>query len=156
MYYISPAPFILGVPKAHDKLIIPAVSGVDYVRRGHYPQSQTCTHLASITDTHDGKKTHFTEQDWTDVTHPKTSAYYKSKTLAEKRAWDLIGAQTGAKKTELSVMNPTVVLGPSLSADIGTSNILQAIISGKVPAAANLGISALWMYVMRAAALSQR
>ena len=136
------SPFILGVPKHEDELIIPAVSGVDYVVGAaitHKVKRVVLTSSgASITDTHDGK-THFTEQDWTDVTHPKTSAYYKSKTLAEKRAWDLIGAQTGAKKTELSVMNPTVVLGPSLSADIGTSNdFMRQIISGKVPAAANL------------------
>lgn len=136
------SPFILGVPKHEDELIVPAVSGVEFVVGAaieHQVKRVVLTSSgASITDTHDGK-THFTEADWTDVNHPKTTAYYKSKTLAEKRAWDLIDAQTGAKKTELSVMNPTVVLGPSVSADIGTSNdFVRQIISGKVPAAANL------------------
>lgn len=136
------SPFILGVPKHEDELIVPAVLGVEFVVGAaieHQVKRVVLTSSgASITDTHDGK-THFTEADWTDVNHPKTTAYYKSKTLAEKRAWDLIDAQTGAKKTELSVMNPTVVLGPSVSADIGTSNdFVRQIISGKVPAAANL------------------
>jgi dihydroflavonol-4-reductase len=30
----------------------------------------------------------FTEEDWSDTAHPKSTAYYKSKTLAERAAWD--------------------------------------------------------------------
>ena len=42
-------------------------------------------------------------------------------------------------KTELTVINPTVVVGPTLTKDIGTSNdFIRQIIAGKVPAAANL------------------
>ena len=136
------SPFILGVPKHEDELIKPAVSGVDFVVKAaikHKVKRVVLTSSgASITDTHDGK-THFTEEDWTDVNHPKTTAYYKSKTLAEKHAWDLINAQNGKTKTELAVINPTVVLGPTLSEDIGTSNdFIRQILVGKVPAAANL------------------
>ena len=136
------SPFILGVPKHEDDLIKPAVSGVEYVVSAaikHQVKRVVLTSSgAAITDTHDGK-THFTEADWTDVSHPKTSAYYKSKTLAEQRAWALIGEQSGAQKTELSVINPTVVVGPTLTDDIGTSNdFIRQIIAGKVPAAANL------------------
>lgn len=136
------SPFILGVPKYEDELIKPAVSGVGFVVKAaikHKVKRVVLTSSgASITDTHDGK-THFTEEDWTDVNHPKTTAYYKSKTLAEKHAWDLVNAQTGKTKTELAVINPTVVLGPTLSEDIGTSNdFIRQILVGKVPAAANL------------------
>ena len=54
-------------------------------------------------------------------------------------AWDLVNAQTGKSKTELAVINPLVVIGPTLSEDIGTSNdFLRQILVGKVPAAANL------------------
>ena len=136
------SPFILGVPKHEDDLIKPAVSGVDFVVKAaikHKVKRVVLTSSgASITDTHDGK-THFTEDDWTDVNHPKTTAYYKSKTLAEMHAWDLVNAQTGKSKTELAVINPLVVIGPTLSEDIGTSNdFLRQILVGKVPAAANL------------------
>ena len=136
------SPFILGVPKHEDELIKPAVSGADFVvsaaiRHGVKRVVLTSSG-AAITDTHDGK-THFTEADWTDVNHSKTSAYYKSKTLAERHAWDLIAQQSGKEKTELSVINPTVVLGPTLTEDIGTSNdFIRQILMGKVPAAANL------------------
>lgn len=136
------SPFILGVPKHEDELIKPAVSGVDYVVSAAIKHKVSRVVLtssgAAITDTHDGK-THFTENDWTDTDHPKTTAYYKSKTLAEKHAWNLIDAQIGETKTELSVINPTVVLGTTLTDDIGTSNdFIRQILIGKVPAAANL------------------
>ena len=136
------SPFILGVPKDENELIKPAVSGVDYVVSAaitHKVKRVVLTSSgAAITDTHDGK-THFTEEDWTIVDHPKTTAYYKSKTLAEQHAWHLISAQTGKSKTELSVINPTVVVGPTLTKDIGTSNdFIRQIVAGKVPAAANL------------------
>ena len=137
------SPFILGVPKHEDDLIKPAVSGVEYVVSAaikHQVKRVVLTSSgAAITDTHDGK-THFTEADWTDVSPSKKHpAYYKSKTLAEQRAWALIGEQSGAQKTELSVINPTVVVGPTLTADIGASNdFIRQIIAGKVPAAANL------------------
>ena len=136
------SPFILGVPKHEDDLIKPAVSGVNDVVSAaikHKVSRVVVTSSgASITDTHDGK-THFTEEDWTDTEHPKTTAYYKSKTLAERHAWHLVNSQTGKTKTELSVINPTVVLGPTLTEDIGTSNdFIRQILDGKVPAAANL------------------
>ena len=136
------SPFILGVPKHEDDLIVPAVSGAQFVVSAAIKVGVKRVVLtssgASITDTHDGK-THFTEADWTDTEHPKTSAYYKSKTLAERRAWHLIEAQTGETNTELTVINPTVVVGPSLTQDIGTSNeFIRQIVAGKVPAAANL------------------
>ena len=136
------SPFILGVPKDENELIKPAVSGVDYVVSAaikHKVKRVVLTSSgAAITDTHDGK-THFTEEDWTIVDHPKTTAYYKSKTLAEQHAWHLISEQSGKSKTELSVINPTVVVGPTLTKDIGTSNdFIRQIVAGKVPAAANL------------------
>ena len=136
------SPFILGVPKHEDDLIVPCRLRCSICCvRSHQSRCQTGRadlSGASITDTHDGK-THFTEADWTDTEHPKTSAYYKSKTLAERRAWDLIEAQTGETNTELTVINPTVVVGPSLTQDIGTSNeFIRQIVAGKVPAAANL------------------
>lgn len=136
------SPFILGVPKHEDELIKPAVSGVDYVVsaaiKHQVSRVVVTSSVASITDTHDGK-TNFTEEDWTDTDHPNTTAYFKSKTLAERHAWNLINAQTGEAKTELSVINPAVVLGPTLTEDIGTSNdFIRQILVGEMPAAANL------------------
>ena len=72
------SPFILGVPKHEGDLIVPAVSGAQFVVSAAIKAGVKRVVLtssgASITDTHDGK-THFTEADWTDTEHPKTSAY---------------------------------------------------------------------------------
>ena len=86
---------------------------------------------AAITETGKAGQTRFSEDDWTDASHPATPAYYKSKVLAERKAWSLIGAQD---KTQLSVINPAGVVGPMLSRDIGTSNaFVGQIIEGQLP-----------------------
>ena len=128
------SPFIVGVPKHEDELIIPAVEGTKRVIEAAVNEGVKKVVLtsscAAIVETHNGK-THFNEDDWTDASHPKTPAYYKSKTLAEQKAWELIGAQS---TTKLAVINPAGVFGPTLSDDIGTANefVLQ-VIDGKVP-----------------------
>ena len=128
------SPFIVGVPKHEDELIIPAVEGTRRVIEAAINEGVKKVVLtsscAAIIETHNGK-THFTEDDWTDASHPKTPAYYKSKTLAEQKAWEIVGAQS---TTKLAVINPAGVFGPTLSDDIGVANafVLQ-VIDGKVP-----------------------
>lgn len=132
------SPFIVGLPKHEDELIIPAVRGTETVIsaaiRHKVKRVVLTSSCAAITDTFDGR-THFTEADWSDTNHPKTSAYYKSKTLAERKAWELIEAQSQkGKTTELSVINPAGVIGPSLTDDIGTANeFVRKILAGEVP-----------------------
>lgn len=138
------SPFIAVAPKHEDELIRPAVDGTRHVIDAAIKQDVKRVVLtsstAAITFTHDGK-TVYSEEDWTDTNHPKTAAYYKSKALAEKLAWDLISKQTSQNKTELSVINPSAVLGPTLTNDIGTSNeFIRQILMGKVPAAPRLHI----------------
>ncbi|HTC38061.1 MAG TPA: hypothetical protein VK693_03870, partial [Steroidobacteraceae bacterium] len=60
------------------------------------------------------------------------TAYVKSKTLAERAAWDFIAREGGA--LELSVVNPVAVFGPVLGPDYSTSVLLiQRLMSGSVP-----------------------
>lgn len=131
------SPFIVGVPKHEDELIVPAVGGAERVLqaaiRAGVGKTVMTSSCAAIDKTHDGK-THFTEDDWTNTEHPKTPAYHKSKTLAERRAWEIARAQSGDNQMQLVVINPAGVIGPVLSDDIGTSNVfLKQIITGEVP-----------------------
>ncbi|MCE7039058.1 aldehyde reductase [Dyadobacter sp. CY312] len=70
----------------------------------------------------------FTEEDWTDVSAP-LPAYIKSKTVAERAAWDFI--QNQGNGMELSVINPVGIFGPvlgnisSASLDIAVTGIMK-------------------------------
>jgi len=54
----------------------------------------------------------FTEETWTDLNGEGLTAYVKSKTLAERSAWDFVAREGGA--LELAVVNPVGVFGPVL------------------------------------------
>lgn len=74
------------------------------------------------------------ETDWTDPNGPGCSAYIKSKTIAERAAWDFIAKEGGG--LELAVVNPVAVLGPVLAPDFSTSILLvQRLLEGAVSAA---------------------
>jgi len=75
----------------------------------------------------------FDETDWSNPERPDVTPYVVSKTLAERAAWDFIGATPGAP--ELSVVNPAFVLGPAPDADLSTSlNVIRMIGQGAYPA----------------------
>jgi nucleoside-diphosphate-sugar epimerase len=60
------------------------------------------------------------------------SAYAKSKTLAERAAWDWLAREGGG--LELSVVNPVAVFGPVLGRDFATSILLvQRLMDGSMP-----------------------
>jgi dihydroflavonol-4-reductase len=71
---------------------------------------------------HDTRDRPFDETDWTDL-GGDVWPYQKSKTLAERAAWDFIAREGG--KLELSAVNPVTVLGPALGAD--TSHSIQLV-----------------------------
>ncbi|MGA2343361.1 MAG: NAD-dependent epimerase/dehydratase family protein, partial [Steroidobacteraceae bacterium] len=73
----------------------------------------------------------FDETSWTDLTG-RVSAYVKSKTLAERAAWDFVGASNGP--LELTVVNPVAVLGPVLGPDFSTSiGLIKRMLDGGMP-----------------------
>ena len=77
---------------------------------------------------------------WTDLNDPGVSAYARSKTLAERMAWDLITSSGGA--TTLVTVNPSVVLGPVLSGDYSASvQVVERLLSGTVPGIPRLGFN---------------
>lgn len=58
-------------------------------------------------------QTVFTESDWTNA--QTAEPYAKSKTLAEKAAWEFIEKLPSDEKFELATINPGFVLGPNLN-----------------------------------------
>ena len=85
------SPFVVGVPKDENELIVPAVQGttrvVEAAIREGVKRVVLTSSCAAITETGKAGQTQFSEDDWTDASHPATPAYYKSKVLAERKAW---------------------------------------------------------------------
>lgn len=74
----------------------------------------------------------FTESDWTVLDGRGIDAYAKSKTLAERAAWDFIAADGDA--LELTTMLPVAVMGPVMGKDIsGANHIVQRMLNGDMP-----------------------
>ncbi len=71
----------------------------------------------------------YTEDDWTDPDTPGLPLYPRSKAIAERAAWDFIAREGG--DTELTVVNPTFILGPTLTTRARSSlQITKAMLDG--------------------------
>ncbi len=74
----------------------------------------------------------YTEADWTDPDMPSLPAYPRSKTIAERAAWDFIEHEGG--DTQLVVVNPTFILGPTLTTQARSSlQLVKAMLDGAMP-----------------------
>jgi nucleoside-diphosphate-sugar epimerase len=130
------SPFPASVAQHDDELIVPAREGALRVLRAardaRVKRVVLTSSFAAIGYGHHQQKVPFNETNWTDLTRNEATAYVKSKTLAERAAWDFIAKEGGA--LELSVVNPAAVFGPVLGPDFSTSVLLiQRLMSGAVP-----------------------
>jgi nucleoside-diphosphate-sugar epimerase len=74
----------------------------------------------------------YTEADWTDPDTPGLAPYPRSKAIAERAAWDFIEREGG--ETELVVVNPTFILGPTLTTQARSSlQLTKAMLDGTMP-----------------------
>ena len=74
----------------------------------------------------------YTEADWTDPDMPGLAPYPRSKAIAERTAWDFIEREGG--DTELVVVNPTFILGPTLTTHARSSlQLIKAMLDGTMP-----------------------
>jgi len=81
----------------------------------------------------------FTEDDWSVLDGPGVTAYTKSKTLAERAAWDFAAAEGGSM--ELATILPVAVMGPVLGKEIsGSNHLIQRSLDGAMPGYPDLWI----------------
>src|SRR4051794_3526943 len=102
----------MAAPKDENELIKPAVEGTLAVMRAalkHKVKRVVITSSVMSIMVGQGDKT-CTEDDWSILT--ECHAYEKSKTMAEKAAWDFISGLPKHEKFELVTINPSMLLGP--------------------------------------------
>ncbi len=130
------SPFPPSLPKHEDELIVPAREGALRVLRAArdagVKRVVLTSSFAAIGYGHKAQQAPFNESNWTDLAGDDVQPYAKSKTLAERAAWDFIAREGGS--LELAVVNPVGVFGPVLGADYSTSILLvQRLMDGAMP-----------------------
>ncbi|KCZ61304.1 SDR family oxidoreductase [Hyphomonas chukchiensis] len=138
------SPFPAGVPKDPDDLIRPAKEGAMRVLKaakgaGVKRVVMTSSMAAIAYGWGDARPAVLTEEHWSNPDNLKdNTAYTRSKTIAERAAWDYVNGE--GKGLELAVINPAAVLGPVMSADLSASlELLTMPMSGKIPAVPRIG-----------------
>ncbi len=134
------SPFPVEAPKDEQELIRPAREGALRVlraaRQAGVKRVVLTSSFAAVAYGHEAIDRPYTEEDWTDVNH-NVRPYPKSKTLAERAAWDFIAREGNG--LELAVVNPVAVFGPVLGPDFSSSvQLLQRLMNGSVPGLPNL------------------
>ena len=131
------SPFVIEDPKDENELIKPAKEGtlraLNAAKKAGIKRVVLTSSVAAV-NSHmmSGTSDHTT---WTDINSKYVTPYQKSKTIAERAAWDFYNNQDNSNKMELAVINPGGVMGPQLGNDLGgaSTQIVSQLISGKFP-----------------------
>ena len=140
------SPVAITAPKNEDDVIVPARDGALRVLRAARDAGVKRVVLTSSFGAISygyGRTDHvFTEDDWTRLDGPGVLVYDRSKTLAERAAWDFIAAEGGSM--ELVTINPVAVLGPILGAAVsGGNELVKRMLDGELP-----GLVDLWFPIV--------
>ncbi len=135
------SPYVLDAKDPEKDLVLPAVNGTRNVLEACRAAASVkrvvvTSSMAAITDEPESDHV-LTEADWNVKSSLERNPYYYSKTLAERAAWDLVEKEKPA--FDLVVINPFLVIGPSLAPGINTSNQLFVdLLKGAYPGVMNL------------------
>jgi len=134
------SPFPIAQPKDPATVIRPAVEGTERVLKAAAAAGVTRVVLTSSTVAviNEGKPdTLQDEADWCDTHLPTTTPYAKSKTLAERAAWEI----AKARGLKLTTINPGLVLGPPLDEHYGSSlSLVERFLKGRDPMLPPMGL----------------
>jgi nucleoside-diphosphate-sugar epimerase len=141
------SPFPPAQPKDPDELIVPARDGTLRVLRASLAagvkrivltSSVAAVRRPGPASVANGRE--LTEDDWNDPDNPYASPYTRSKTIAERAAWDFMRAE-GAED-RLVTVQPGAIIGPVLGRDRSYSlQAVERMLTGKMPGLPRLGFS---------------
>jgi nucleoside-diphosphate-sugar epimerase len=137
------SPFPPKQPKDPDELIVPAREGTLRVLRAGLDAGVkrvvVTSSVAAVRLADGGEPRPLDERDWTDPDSPGLTPYVRSKTIAERAAWDFVHER--GEEDRLAVVNPGAIIGPVLNDDLSYSlQSVQRLLEG-VPGAPKLGFS---------------
>lgn len=141
LHVASPLPSMN--PKDDDELIRPARDGALRVlgaaRDAGVRRVVMTSSTAAVAYGHGSRETPWTEADWSSPDdRSDSSAYERSKMIAERAAWDWHAREGGA--LELVTICPGAVLGPVLGPDFSSSiDIVKKLLDGSLPGLPRFG-----------------
>ncbi|ARM31271.1 SDR family oxidoreductase [Prosthecochloris sp. HL-130-GSB] len=130
------SPYLVNVRDPQKDLVDPALEGTRTVlescrKAGSVSRIVLTSSVAAITDDPPADRI-LSEKDWNTSSSLTRNPYHYSKTVAERAAWQFMEQEPGF---ELITVNPFMVIGPSLTPSLNTSNqIIRDIVTGVYPA----------------------
>ncbi len=137
------SPFPPAQPKDPDELIVPARDGSLRVLKAALGAGVSrvvlTSSVAAVRHGRPPSNVPYSEVDWTNGNDTARTPYTRSKTIAERAAWDHVQSVDGESK--LATVNPGAIIGPLLSEDPSFSLQLVLRLLGGMPAMPRLGFS---------------
>jgi dihydroflavonol-4-reductase len=126
------SPFPIAQPRNADELIRPAVDGTLRALRAARDAGLTRIVLTSSMEAvMHGHAGTVSEAQWSDLSAPTALPYTKSKTLAERAAWDFVAAHPALR---LTAINPGLVVGTPVDGVTASSvSVIRRFLSGRDP-----------------------
>jgi len=137
------SPYVLDVEDPQRDLVDPALKGtlnvLEAANAAGVGRVVLTSSTAAITDEPQDRV--YTEDDWNETSSLTRNPYYYSKTLAERAAWDFVDSESPT--FDVVVINPSGVIGPSLSAGLNTTtrSIADLLNGGVYPAIIDLSFA---------------
>eukprot|EP00127_Corallochytrium_limacisporum_P005835 Clim_evm16s212 gene=Clim_evmTU16s212 len=135
------SPFSLNVKDPQEDLIKPALEGTESVLASvnkfgkNVKRVIVTSSMAAVMDEPVSGHT-YTEEDWNTKSSLTRQPYYYSKTLAERKAWEMAKEQD---QWDLVTINPLMVLGPSFNNSLNESpSLLTRMAKGAFPTYLNM------------------
>ena len=138
------SPFTINEPKKESLLIEPALKGtlraLRTAKSSKIKKVILTSSMAAIAYGHNKKICN--PEDWTNISK-QVGSYIKSKTMAEKAAWDFVKNDNENSFT-MTTLHPGMVFGPLLSNDVdgASAELILKMIKGKMPAVPDIYFTA--------------